>query len=482
MDARAPIRFGTDGWRGRCAFEFTFAEVERVAAATAEHFASRGLRQAVVGYDRRFLSAEFAHAAARAICARGTGAAVSSSDIPTPALSWATAARRDCFGVMITASHNPSDFNGFKIKEPDGASLGDEAARDVEKRLDRSPGGAGAAAPLEPGSFEGIAPYRAALAERVDVERIRARSWSALIDSMHGTGGRLLEEMLRGGRARVTTLRAERDVLFGGHPPEPLQEHLAEAARRLAAGEAELALATDGDADRLAALDERGEFVGSQILAPLLALHLVEGRERRGALAKTFAQTCLLDRMAAELGLPLRVRPIGFKHLAALLRSEEVLVASEESGGIGVGGFLPERDGLLSGLLVLEALCARDTTLAGAAAELRRRFGDFHYRRIDLRSDPERGRTAVEALAKALPAALGGRKLSGLDRLDGLKCLLGDDGWILFRQSGTEPVLRVYAEARGRENLEPLLKDGVAALAAHLPHTPRPARLHSAPE
>jgi phosphomannomutase len=474
---REVLRFGTDGWRGRIGFEFTFANLARATAATADHFLARGLGAAVAGYDRRFLSPEFAQHAAHVLEARGVRTVLADGDVPTPALSWAVAQRAGCFGVMITASHNPPQFNGFKVKEPDGASLEDTSARDIEARLVRleapapqvAAGAPAAAGTPAPERADLVTPHLAALAERVDLGRLRSRSWTVLVDSMHGSGGRLLERLLSGGRAQIVTLRAGRDVLFGGHGPEPIEEHLRDAARALAAGEADVGLATDGDADRLGALDERGEFVGSQILTPLLALHLIEKRGFHGSIAKTFAHTILLDHLARDLGIALHVRPIGFKHLGAIMRVEPVVVAGEESGGIGVGGFIPERDGLLAGLLVLEALAARDQTLGQAAAAVRRRFGDFHYRRVDLRSEPESGRAAVEALAAALPTRLGGLAVAGADRLDGLKCLLGDDGWILFRQSGTEPVLRVYAEARGRERLQPLLDDGVRALATHLP-------------
>ncbi len=487
MSSAEPLRFGTDGWRGRIGFDFTFARLARVTAATAEHFLARGVRQAVVGHDRRFLSPELARHAAAVLEARGLRTCLATSDCPTPALSWAAACRR-ALGVMITASHNPPEFNGFKVKEPDGSSLQDASARDIEGRLRdmgeeagappaARPAAAGAAAGMPPSeSADWVPPHLAALAERVDLERLRARDWSVLADSMHGSGGRLLERLLAGGRARVLTLRAERDVLFGGHPPEPVPEHVREAARRLRAGEAQVGLVTDGDADRLGALDERGEFVGAQILTPILALHLAEGRGQKGSVARTFAHTVLLDRLAAELGLRLHVRPIGFKHLAAIMRDEPVLVAAEESGGIGVGGFIPERDGLLAGLVVLEALCTRGWTLGRAAEEIRRRFGDFHYRRADLRSEPPGGRAAVEALASSLPARIGGLVVSGTDRLDGLKCLLGEEGWILFRQSGTEPVLRVYAEVRGLERLDALLTDGVRAIGARLPKGAQAAR------
>jgi phosphomannomutase len=475
------LRFGTDGWRGRIGFDFTFENLARAAAAAAGHFLARGVRRAHVGWDRRFLSRAFARRAARVLRARGVEAAVSERDLPTPALSWSVAARGDCFGIMITASHNPPEFNGFKVKEPDGASLSDEVARDLEGRAALERGGPPAdgapeAAGPEIAEEDWVPSHLAALAERVDLDRIRARDWTVLFDAMHGCAGRLPERLLSGGRARVLLLRPDPDVLFGGHPPEPVPEHLAEAARLLRAGAAAVGIVTDGDADRLAAVDERGEFVGAQILTPLIGLHLAEKRGRRGAVAKTFAHTVLLDLLAADLGLPLRVRPIGFKHLGAILRGEPVLVAGEESGGIGVGGFIPERDGLLAGLLALEALCERGQTLAEAAAALRRRFGDFHYRRIDLRSDPAAGHAAVEALEAALPARLGGLPVSGVDRLDGLKCLLGEDGWILFRQSGTEPVFRIYAETRGRERLEPLLADARRLLAAHLPGGCVPAR------
>jgi phosphomannomutase len=471
----AAVRFGTDGWRGRMGFDFTFANLRLAAGATAEHFIERGLRRALIGYDRRFLSEAFARQVAGAFAERDLEAVLSVGDVPTPALSWSVASCTGTFGVMITASHNPPEFNGFKIKEADGASLGDDSAREIEARLGAvavRPAAAIEAGPVSLPTADLLPDYLAALRARADVDCLRSRDWTIVVDSMHGCGAALLEGMLAGGRARVLTLRSNRDVLFGGHGPEPTPEHLCDAARVVTASGASICLATDGDADRLGALDEEGGFVGSQILTPLLALHLVENRGCSGALAKTFAHTILLDRIASDLGLELHVRPIGFKHMAALMRSEAIVACGEESGGIGVTGFLPERDGLLAGLLVLEWLCTRGQSLGQAAGDLRRRYGDFHYRRIDLHVESRSGNRAVEALARALPSRIGGHIVSGVDRLDGLKCLLGEDGWILFRQSGTEPVLRIYAEVRGREHLEPLLEAGVGAISMHLPEEP----------
>ncbi|MEE9218245.1 MAG: phosphoglucomutase/phosphomannomutase family protein [Acidobacteriota bacterium] len=472
------VHFGTDGWRGRIGFDFNVENLRRVAAATANHFSARGVRSAVVGFDRRFLSGRFARQVAEVFGSLGVHTLLSGCDLPTPALSWAVASRQPSFGVMITASHNPPEFNGYKIKDSDGASIEDATAHGIESRLLQGAPSAlpAGAPPPEPAVEDLLPPYLAALSERVDLERIRARDWTIVSDAMHGCGGNLLELLLRGGRARVRTLRGTRDVLFGGQPPEPTPEHLREAASLLASGQASVGLATDGDGDRIAALDENGTFVGAQILTPLLALHLHEARGARGAVAKTFAHTVLLDRVASELGVSLHVRPIGFKHLAALMRTEPILVCGEESGGIGVAGFLPERDGLLCALLVLEDLCLRNVSLAQAASDLRRRFGDYHYLRVDLRSEPQAGRAAVERLAAQLPSRIGGLSVRGVDRLDGLKCLFGDDGWILFRQSGTEPVLRVYTEVRGRQYLQGVLDQGVEMLARHLPAPPQSAR------
>ncbi|MEE9229889.1 MAG: phosphoglucomutase/phosphomannomutase family protein [Acidobacteriota bacterium] len=466
------MRFGTDGWRGRIGFDFNVANLRLAARATAEHFLERGLRHAFIGYDRRFLSKTFARHVGDVFEGQGLKTLISDSDLPTPALSWSVASHGEAFGVMITASHNPPEFNGFKIKQADGSSIEDPAARDIEARW------AAGTAPQLQGSGEVptsadvcdlLPAYLKALAERVDIDRLRSRDWTVVVDSMHGCGGNLLEQLLAGGKARVHTVRNSRDVMFGGTPPEPTPEHLGSTAVELTRAGGSVGLATDGDADRLGAIDEHGEYIGSQILTPLLALHLIESRGVRGALAKTYAHTLLLDRIAEKFSLDLHVTPIGFKHLAALMRTESIVACGEESGGIGVAGFIPERDGLLAGLLILEALCTRDQTLAQAACDLRRRFGDFHYRRIDLRSEPRQGTLAVEALASGLPSRLAGHPLTGIDRLDGLKCLLGDDGWILFRQSGTESVLRVYAEVRGRQHLDPLLEAGVEAISRHLP-------------
>ena len=471
----AAVRFGTDGWRGRIGFDFNIANLRLAARATAEHFLERGQRHAFVGYDRRFLSETFARHVGDVFEGHGIETVLSKGDLPTPALSWSVASHGEAFGIMITASHNPPEFNGFKIKQADGSSIEDPAARDIEARCaaGTAPQLGSSGEELSAATVRDLLPaYLEALAKRTDIDRLRSRDWTVVVDSMHGCGGNLLEQLLAGGKARVRTIRHSRDVMFGGTPPEPTPEHLGPTALEVTRAGGSVGLATDGDADRLGAIDEHGEYIGSQILTPLLALHLIESRGARGALAKTFAHTLLLDRIADEFRLDLHVTPIGFKHMAALMRKESIVACGEESGGIGVAGFIPERDGLLAGLLILEALCARGQTLAQAAADLRRRFGDFHYRRIDLRSEPRQGAPAVEALASDLPSRLAGHPVTGVDRLDGLKCLLGDDGWILFRQSGTEPVLRVYAEVRGRQHLDPLLKAGVDAISRHLPESP----------
>jgi phosphomannomutase len=304
------------------------------------------------------------------------------------------------------------------------------------------------------------------LAAVVDLEAVRRARLVAGVDSMHGAGGRILEDLVRGRRARVRTLHAERDVRFGGGPPEPRPDRLDALRREVVRGRAHLGIALDGDADRIGVVDERGRFVPPLQVFALLALHLLRGKGWRGAIARTFANTLLAERIAKHHGVPFHDLPVGFKHIARLMREEDVLIGGEESGGIGVKRYLPERDGILIGLLLLEMLATGERRLSRRIAAMQAEFGAYDYRRVDLHLPPGQGRLAVERLRQGPPASLAGQRVTGLDPLDGVKLLLGDAGWILFRASGTEPVLRVYCEAAGSRLVDRLLRAGTTRIKA----------------
>ena len=465
-----PIRFGTDGWRALIAQDFTFANVDRVAQAYATYLSEQaqtaGVTLVVVGYDRRFLSDRFAHRACQVLVGNGLRIALFPYDCPTPLISWAVKVLQAIGGVAITASHNPFDFNGFKIKAPWGGSATSETTAEVE-RSDKS------APVLGEVTIEGqdllgpaIESYRQQIESYIDLERLRSARGTVIVDPMHGAGGRWVEGFLSGGTLKVETIRAERDPLFGGVNPEPIDRNLSALKQRVIDSHALVGLATDGDADRVGAVDERGLTMTMHDVVPLLLLHLARERKMTGGVVRTFSQSILTKRIAAKLGLELYETPIGFKYIADLMLKEDILIGAEESGGIGVKGHIPERDGILNSLLFLEAVVTAGKSPSQMLSDLHREFGEFHFGRRDLHMPVERGQELVTHLAANPPAKFGGDEVVNVATLDGTKLEFSDESWLLFRQSGTEPVLRIYAEGTSKQKMNLLLDDGVAVAAA----------------
>jgi phosphomannomutase len=458
-----PIRFGTDGWRGVIADDFTFDSVRVVAQALADliHEEGHTASPVPVGHDVRFLSRRFAEAAAGVLEANGIATILPDAPTTTPMVSCQVVAAAAPLGVCITASHNPFQWNGLKVK----AAFGGSALPEMTARLEAL---IGRRAPRPGRAPERRHPYLPAYVPRlqavVDLQALRRSRLRVVVDSMHGAGGRIVEGLLRGGRARVITLRAEPDVLFGGAPPEPKPENLALLAREVVRRRAHLGFATDGDADRIGVVDERGRIITPLQVFALLAVHLIETRGWRGGIARTFANTLLAERIARRHGLPFHDLPIGFKHIARLMLEQDILIGGEESGGIGVKRFLPERDGILVGLLIMDLLVAGGRRLSRRLARLEAEYGRYAYRRVDLPIPADRARRAVAELQAGPPSRLAGVTVRGVDCLDGVKLLLGDAGWILFRASGTEPVLRVYCEAESSALVDRLIRGGIGRL------------------
>jgi phosphomannomutase len=471
----APIKFGTDGWRALIADGFTFSNVERVAQAYAEHVnlhnplapdakdsgAATPKPRVVVGYDRRFLSEGFARRASEVLAGNGIEIAAFEGDVPTPLVSWAVRESRAAGGVVITASHNPPLFNGFKIKAPWGGSATEETTLAVEALVDASPPlrarlPAADGTTLEP--F--VQTYRRQVASYVDLERIRAARARVVVDPMHGTGGRWVESFLSGGALEVETIRADRDALFGGVAPEPVDRNLSALKSRVLEAGALLGLATDGDADRLGAVGDGGATLTMHEVVPLILLHLARRRRMTGGVVRTFSQSVLLKRIASAHGLKLFETPIGFKYVADLMLNEDILVGAEESGGIGVRGHLPERDGILNSLLFLETVVASGRRPTELVREMHREFGEFYFGRRDLHAEVARGQELVARLAARPPGEVDGHAVASVETVDGTKLVFEDESWLLFRQSGTEPVLRVYAEATSAAKMEGLLEHG----------------------
>lgn len=462
-----PIHFGTDGWRALIAQDFTFANVERVTQAYASYLSEQattsGAILVVVGYDRRFLSDKFARRACEVLVGNGLRVALFPHDTPTPLVSWAVKVLQGIGGVVITASHNPFDFNGFKIKAPWGGSAFPETTSEVERLIDASRPVRGE---LLVEGRELLAPavesYRQQIESYIDLERLRTAIGTVVIDPMHGTGGRWVEGFLSGGTLTVETIRANRDPLFGGINPEPIDRNLSALKQRVVDTQAFLGLATDGDADRVGAVDERGQTMTMHDVVPLLLLHLARQRKMTGGVVRTFSQSILTKRIAAAHDLELYETPIGFKYIADLMLKEDILIGAEESGGIGVKGHIPERDGILNSLLFLEAVITAGKPPSEMLRDLHEEFGEFRFGRRDLHVEVETGKELVSRLATDPPVEVGGDKVVNVETLDGTKLEFGDESWLLFRQSGTEPVLRIYSEATSVQKMESLLAAGVA--------------------
>ncbi len=465
-----PLRFGTDGWRGVIADTFTFANLDRMAQATARALgATEAPRRVVVGHDRRFMAATHADRVAEVLAGNQFMVLRTNSDLPTPALSSLVVDHDAGCGLMLTASHNPASFGGYKVKSALGGSALPGFTRLIESHLDREqPVRLAAAEARKRGLWHDVdfaAGYGARLRRTVDGDILRgAPRLKIIVDSMHGCGGDLIAKFLDDYGHEVVTLRGDRDVLFGGEGPEPIPERLAALRQAVLSENADMGIATDGDADRIAAVDETGRFLSALQITPLLAHDRINRCGQRGDLARTCANTVLLDRIAEAHDLDCHIFPIGFKHLVPLLEEGRLLIGGEESGGIGIAGYLPERDGILIGLLLVEMLAARKLPLSALLTELWQTYGEFHYRRRDLQLPPRQGQALVERLRDDPPAHLAGVKVTGVDTLDGVKLLLGEAGWIMVRPSGTEPVLRLYCEARSPEIIDALL----AAMARQL--------------
>jgi len=462
------IRFGTDGWRGQIGEDFTFANVRRVARAVAEYLweepePSRGL---VIGYDTRFLSPECAQGAAQVVAEAGIPVALADQPTPTPAVSFSVVERRAAGAIVVTASHNPSRWNGLKFKAPYGGSASPEIVRRIEAhlhRLDRRGrrNRRRKAAKIE--TTDLLTPYLERLKSLVRLERVRASGRRFIIDPMYGAAAGCLARLFREAGIACREIHGERNPIFPGLNPEPIEPHVSDLRRAVLEGGYDAGFATDGDADRVGAIDREGAFIDSHKIFSILLKHLAEDLKLRGEVAKTFSTTQMVDKLAAKYGLTLHTTPIGFKHICELMLKRPILIGGEESGGISVQGYLPERDGILNSLYLAEVMADRGETLGKLVEELDREFGPHHYGRVDLEIEQAMAHRAVERARRLLGKRVAGMKATGLEDLDGVKLRFGDSAWLLVRASGTENVLRLYAEAPSREQVDALLEEMTAS-------------------
>jgi phosphomannomutase len=460
----AQIKFGTDGWRAVIAEDFTFANVERVAQATADYWNEKPApdtrKLAVVGYDRRFLSSQFAARVAEILGANGFRVLLTCEPTPTPAVSYAVKSHQAVGGVMITASHNPPAFNGFKLKAHFGGSAEPEMCQEVEARLDQNPvrRQTDAGHPVKVTDLR-PAHYRA-VKRRVDFQLISQSKLRFAHDALFGVGAGCFETLLEGTTCRVTTLNGAHDPNFGGINPEPVRQNYARTAAYLKTHPHDICLVTDGDADRVGAMDGRGGYLSTHQIICLLLKHSVVNRKGRGKMVKALTTTSMVDKMCRAYGIELVETGVGFKYIAAEMLKGQVLLGAEESGGIGFQGHIPERDGILSGLMLLEMLATECKPVGRLLAGLEKAFGPHRYARLDTPFPLEKRPALMDYCKHHPPAKLLRSPVSEVKSYDGVKFIAQNGSWLMLRGSGTEPILRIYAEAPSDEDARKLLRVG----------------------
>ena len=462
------IKFGTDGWRAVIAGNFTFTNVARAAQATADFWSANPVagakRKVIIGYDRRFFSDRFAQTTAEVFAGNEFSVVLTPEPTPTPSVSFAVKAKRAIGGVMITASHNPPAFNGFKLKSHYGGSSDSETCKEVESFLDRNPVRSvklADAIAAKQVAVKDIRPaHYAALKNLVDFKLIAKSKLRFAHEALFGVGAGCFEQILAGTTCKVTTLNGKHDVLFGGINPEPVEANYARSQAFLRQHPHDLCLVTDGDADRVGGMDGRGKYLTTHNLICLLLRHLVVNRKGRGRVVKALTTTSMVDKMCAAYGLPLVETGVGFKYICAEMLKGDVLLGAEESGGIGFPGHIPERDGIAAGLMLLEMLAVERVSVNKLVANLEKEFGPHRYGRIDTHFPLEKRGALMEFLKLNPPAQLLRSPLADVKSFDGVKFIAQDGSWLMLRGSGTEPILRIYAEARTDADARKLLRLG----------------------
>jgi phosphomannomutase len=466
----AQVKFGTDGWRAVIAEDFTFTNVERVAQAAAEYWRANPVSgtepRIIVGYDRRFLSNEFGRRVAEVLAGNGFEVVLTPEPTPTPSVSFAVKAQRAVGGVMITASHNPPIFNGFKLKSHYGGSSESATCQAVEACLDKGPVQAtplAAALKDKRIVLEDVRPaHYAALKRLVDFKLIAKSKLRFAHEALFGVGAGCFDQLLARTTCRVTTLNGAHDPLFGGINPEPIEKNYVHSAAFLKKHPHDICLVTDGDADRMGGMDGRGNYLSTHQLICLLLRHFVLNRQGRGRVVKALTTTSMMDKMCAAYGLELVETGVGFKYIAAEMIKGGVLLGAEESGGIGFPGHIPERDGIAAGLMLLEMLATERVSVNQLIGRLVKEFGPHEYSRIDTHFPLEKRGQLMEFLKTNPPAKLLRSPLADVKTYDGVKFVAQDTSWLMLRGSGTEPILRIYAEARTQADARKLLKLGLS--------------------
>ncbi len=455
------IKFGTDGWRAVIADEYTFENVKKISKATALAFQnhSKIKNGIVIGYDTRFLSKEFAECSAGIFASHGIKVYLTDSFVTTPTVSLLTRDKNLAYGIMITSSHNPAKYNGFKIKDEFGGSMGSSQLQEVERALEDSENfiyneqtfenhlRTGQIEPLSGKEY-----YVDNLKRKINIDLIRSSGIKILYDAMYGSGQGMMDEIIK-----ITPIRSDINPSFGGSNPEPVEKNLILISEKLKKGDFDIGIVTDGDADRIAILDEKGDFINAQKMFALLLIFLLDSKKMRGGVVRGFSSSELISKICEFYKLKLYTVPIGFKYISELMVKEDILIGAEESGGIGIKGHLPERDGIYNGMLFCEMLSAYGKKLSDLIIEIDEKFGKYYYKRIDKHLQSNELKATLLKKASEL-SEINGFKIQRIDTMDGYK-LIFDQGWLLVRASGTEPLLRLYTETFGTDYTQEILED-----------------------
>lgn len=470
------IGFGTDGWRGVIAEDYTFDNVRRAAQGFASYLVEQGKggQWVVVGHDKRFASEDFAAAAAEVLAGNGFNVYLTNGATPTPVIAFAVVHKKACGAVNITASHNPPKDNGFKVRDEHGGAIDPEGLKRIEalipdsveevKRLPMEQA-------LNDGKvvmFDAGEAYTANLHKLVDIQRIKDAGFTVLVDAMWGNGAGWFTKLLEGGRTRVIEIHNTRNPSFPDMKrPEPIRPNIDVGLQETVKHNADVLLITDGDADRCGIGDEKGEFINQLRVYALLALYLLEIRGERGAIVKTLSTTTMLNKLGQLYDVPVYETGVGFKYVAPKMLETDAMIGGEESGGYAFRGNVPERDGILAGLYFLDFMVQTGKKPTELLKMLFDKVGEHYYDRVDTPFTGDR-QSREQLILNANPETLGGLKVTELVTIDGYQFKLEDGGWLLIRFSGTEPIMRVYCETTHADKVQAILQDGlkIAGLTA----------------
>jgi len=452
------IKFGTDGWRGVISDNFTFENVRRVASAIADYYRMHSTSpfRIAVGYDTRFLSSTYARLVAEVLSSKGIEVLLSNRYIPTPVLSFVTRELNLTCGVMITASHNPAQYNGIKIKTSQGGAAGLEVTSQIEKIVNKRKNIIYKGKCGEIKMMDFIPSYIKFLRQYINLERLKDKKYNVLVDAMYGSGDSFMGEVIKGTEIKLDFIRNELNPGFGGLRPEPVLENLLPSIQKLKEKKYDLGLVLDGDADRIAGFLGDSSFLHPQKILGLLALHLVRNRKFKGGIVKTIVGTTLIDKITQKLGLKLYETSVGFKYISEIMQKDDVLIGGEEAGGIGFKGYIPERDGTLAGLLLLEMMAYEEKPMAEILKNMEKEFGRYFYAREDIKLDKPLSFKLYQRFKK-IKSVLG-KNVVEIKDYDGIKLICEDESWVMVRLSGTEPLIRFYAEAKDADKAHDLIK------------------------